>query len=101
MYNVSVQITKVDTPLPTGIVFGHTNLTVTDAAGAVQNFALSGAETPAWSQVVAGLADGESTYSAQDVDGTGSPIGVAVSAKFTPAAAATFPASSGITVTQV
>lgn len=99
-YNVLVQLAKVDTPLPSGVVFGHTNLAVTDAAGVVQTFALSGAETPAWSQVVAGLADGASSYVAQDVDAAGSPIGAAVTASFTPAVV-TFPASSGITVTPV
>ena len=97
-YNVLVQITKTDTALPTGVVFGHTNLAVTDAAGVVQNFALSGAESPPWSQLVAGLADGASSFSAQDVDANGAPIGAAVTATYTPAVV-TFPASSGITVT--
>lgn len=99
-YNVQVQLAKVDTALPTGVVFGHTNLTVTDSAGVVQTFALSGAETPPWSQVVAVAADGASSYSAQDVDSAGNPIGSAVSASYTPAVV-TFPASSGITVTPV
>ena len=99
-YNVLVQLAKTDTALPTGVVFGHTNLAVTDAAGAVQNFSLSGSETPPWSQLVAGLADGASSYSAQDVDSVGNPIGPAVSTTFTPAVV-TFPASSGITVTAV
>lgn len=98
MYNVLVQLAKTDTALPTGVIFGHTNLAVTDAAGAVQNFALSGAETPPWSQLVAGLADGTSTYSAQDVDSNGAAIGAAVTASFTPAVV-TFPATTGITVT--
>lgn len=97
-YNVNVVLSKVDTALPAGVVFGHTNLTVTDAAGAVQNFALSGAETPPWSQVVAGLADGASSYSAQDVDASGAAIGAAVVASYTPAVV-TFPASSAIVVT--
>jgi hypothetical protein len=99
MYNVTVALTKTDTPLPTGTVFGHTNLAVTDAAGAVQNFSLSGSETPPWTVTVAALADGVSTYSAQDVDSNGAPIGAAVTASFTPTAV-TFPATSGITVTQ-
>lgn len=97
-YNVLVTVTKTDTPLPAGIVFGHTNLTVTDPPGTVQNFALSGAETPPWTQLVTGLQDGESVYSVQDVDGTGSPIGVAVTGKFTNSPP-TFPASTGISIT--
>ncbi len=98
MYNVLVTLTKVDTALPTGILFGHTNLAVTDAAGAVQNFALNGSETPPWTQLVAGLADGASSYSAQDVDSGGAAIGSAQTASYTPTVA-TFPATSGITVT--
>jgi hypothetical protein len=98
MYNVLVTLTKVDTALPTGIVFGHTNLDVTDAAGAVQKFSLNGSETPPWSVAVAGLADGESSYVAQDVDSTGASIGAAVSTKYAPAPV-TFPATSAISVT--
>jgi len=99
-YNVRVQLSKVDTPLATGVVFGHTNLVVTDAAGVVQPFALNGSESPPWSQVVTVAADGVSSYSAQDVDANGGAIGAAVTASFTPAVV-TFPASSGITVTAV
>lgn len=99
-YNVSVAVAKTVSPLPTGVVFGHTNLTVTDSAGAVQTFALNGSEATPWTQVVTVAADGASTYSAQDVDAAGAPIGAAVTATFTPAVV-TFPASSGITVTAV
>ena len=99
MYNVTVALSKTDTPLPTGgTVFGHTNLDVTDAAGVKQTFALNGSETPPWTVTVAGLADGQSSYSAQDVDATGSPIGSAVTATYTPVAA-TFPATGSISVT--
>lgn len=97
MYNTLVQLTKTQTPLSTGVVFGHSNLTVSDAAGAVQNFALNGSEATAWAQLVAGLADGPSTYTVQDVDATGAPIGAAVTATYTPAVA-TFAATTGITV---
>jgi hypothetical protein len=97
MYNVNVQLTKIDSPLPAGVVFGHTNLTVTDSAGAVQTFSLNGSEVTPWSTPVAGLADGTSTYVAQDVDSNGAAIGTAITATFIPTAA-TFPATSGITV---
>ncbi len=97
MYNVLVTLAKTAAPLPTGAVFGHTNLIVTDAAGAVQNFALNGSETPPWTQLVAGLADGESSYSAQDVDSAGAALGTEQTAVYTPAVV-TFPATSGITV---
>ena len=97
-YNVKVALAKTPTPMPTGVVFGHTNLTVTDAANVVQTFALNGSEATPWTQTVAGLADGASSYSAQDVDATGAAIGVPVVATYTPAAT-TFPASTGITVT--
>ena len=97
MYNVTVSLTKTDTPLPTGIVFGHTNLTVTDAANAVQTFSLNGGETIPWTTPVAGLADGQSTYVAQDVDSSGAAIGTAVTVTFTPKAA-TFPATTAVVV---
>jgi hypothetical protein len=98
MYNVLVTLAKTDTPLPDGVIFGHTNLTVTDSASAVQNFSLNGSEATPWTQTVAGLADGASTYSAQDVDSNGAAIGSAITATYTPTVA-TFPATSGITVT--
>lgn len=97
MYNVVVSLTKVDAPLPTGVIFGHTNLDVTDSKGAVQHFALTGAETIPWTQAVVGLADGASNYTAQDVDANGRPIGAAITASFTPTAV-TFPATRGITI---
>lgn len=97
MYNVLVALQKTDTALPAGVIFGHTNLDVTDAAGAKQSFALNGSETPPWTAVVAGLADGESSYSAQDVDSTGAAIGDPTTATYSPAAT-TFPATSGITI---
>jgi hypothetical protein len=96
MYNVSVTLNKTDTALPAGTVFGHTNLTATDSAGAVQNFSLNGSETPPWTVTVAGLADGVSSFSAQDVDANGAPIGAAVTGNYSPVPA-TFPATSGLT----
>lgn len=99
MYNVLVTLTKTPTPLPTGIVFGHTNLTSTDSAGAVQNFSLNGSETPPWTQVIAGLADGASGFVAQDVDSTGATLGSPIKQSFTPVPV-TFPATSAITVVQ-
>jgi hypothetical protein len=98
MYNVIVTLAVLATPLPAGVVYGHTNLTVTDAAGAVQNFALNGSETPPWSTPVAGLADGESSYVAQAVDSAGNAIGDPIKATYSPTVA-TFPAPTGITVT--
>jgi hypothetical protein len=98
MYNVTVTLAKTDTPLATGIVFGHTNLTSTDSAGAVQNFSLNGSETPPWTVTVAGLADGASSFVAQDVDSNGVAIGAAVTGSYTPVAV-TFPATSGISFT--
>ena len=97
MYNVLVTLSKVDAPLPTGVVFGHTNLDVTDSAGVKQSFSLSGSETPPWTVAVAGLADGASSYVAQDVDSKGVAIGSPVTATYTPTVP-TFPSTSGITV---
>lgn len=99
MYKVTVTLTKTDTPLPGTVPFNHTALTVTDSAGTQQTFGLFGTEAPPWSQGVTVAADGVSNYSAQDMDENGAPIGTAVTTTFTPAAAATFPATSAITVT--
>lgn len=99
MYTARVALAKTDTPLPDGKVFGHTNLTVTDADGAVQVFALNGSETPPWTQVVTIAADGASSYSAQDVDANGDTLGSPQTTTYTPSAApATFAATSGISV---
>ena len=97
MYNVLVSLTKADSPLPSGVVFGHTNLDVTDAAGAVQNFSLNGAEIPPWTVPVAGLADGQSSYVAQDVDANGAPIGGPIRQTYTPVPV-TFPSTTAINV---
>lgn len=97
-YNVTVTLAKTATALPSGVIFGHTNLSVTDSAGATQKFSLNGSETIPWTQAVAGLADGASNYVAQDVDSTGAAMGAAVSQSYPPGPT-TFPATSGITVT--
>lgn len=100
-YNVLATVAVSTTNLPTGVIYSHTNLTVIDSAGAAQNFSLTGAETPTpWAQAVTGLADGTSTYTAQAVDATGASIGAAATASFTPAAPATFPLPTGISVVQ-
>lgn len=98
MSNGIVALQKTTTPLPTGIVFGHTNVVVTDSAGAAQTFALNGSETPPWSVAVLNLADGAGTIVATDVDATGATIGSPVSQSFT-TTAPSFPATSGITFT--
>lgn len=98
MFNGTVALQKTASPLPTGIVFGHTNVVVTDSAGAAQTFALNGSETPPWTVSVSNLADGAGTIVATDVDATGAAIGTPISQAFT-TAAPSFPATSGITFT--
>lgn len=97
-YNVSVALAKVDSPLPPHVAFGHTALTVTDSTGAAQTFSLTNTSSPPWTQVVSNLADGASSFSAQDVDSTGAPLGAAVTVSYTPPVVM-FPASSGISIT--
>ncbi len=99
MYNVLVTLAKTDTALPAGVIFGHTNLDVTDSAGVKQSFALNGSETPPWTVAVAGLADGASSYTATDVDSTGAaiPSATPVTTTYTPTVP-TFPATSSISV---
>ena len=99
MSNILVTLTKTSTPLPTGVVFGHTNVVVTDSAGAVQTFALSGSETPPWSVTASNLADGAGSVTATDVDATGATIGTPVTQAFATTVVPSFPATSGITVT--
>lgn len=101
MSNILVQVDVTVTPVPTGVVFGHTNLVVTDSSGVAQPFALNGSETPPWSQVVT-VADGDGTLSVTAVDTTGAAIGTPVSGKFTAGTVApTFSAPTGVTVTQL
>jgi hypothetical protein len=97
MYNVLVTIATTTTPIPTaGQVFGHMNLTSTDAAGAVQNLALNGSETPPWSITVNGLADGTSTFVAQSVDATGAALLAAFTGTYSPAGTPSFPLPTGM-----
>jgi hypothetical protein len=98
MANILISVTKTDTPLPTGVVFGHTNLLVTDSAGVAQTLAVNGSETPPWTVTAIGLADGAGTVVGTDVDATGATIGTPVTQSFT-TGAVTFPATTGITVT--
>lgn len=98
MSNILITLTKTATPLPTGVVFDHTNVVVVDSAATSQTFALNGSETPPWSQVVT-VADGAGTVTATDVDSTGATIGTPVTQAFT-STAPTFAATTGITVSQ-
>lgn len=98
MSNILVQLIKTAAPLPTGVVFGHTNVVVTDSANGVQTFALNGSETPPWSVKVGNVADGAGTVVATDVDSNGATLGTPVTQSFT-TTAPTFPSTSGITVT--
>lgn len=98
MANILITVNKTPTPLPTGVVFGHTNLTVTDSAGAAQTLAVNGSETPPWTATATGLADGSGTVVGTDVDSNGNTIGTPVTQTFT-TGAVTFPGTTGITVT--
>lgn len=98
MANILITVTKTDTPLPSGVVFGHTNLVVTDSANAIQTLTVNGSETPPWTITAIGLADGSGTVVGSDVDANGNLIGTAVTQTFT-TGAVTFPATTGITVT--
>lgn len=98
MANILIQLTKTTTQLPAGVTFASTNLVVTDSGGATQSFSLNGSETPPWSVLVSGLADGNGSIVASDVDTTGATIGTPVSQSFN-TGVATFAATTGITVT--
>jgi hypothetical protein len=101
MSNVLVTVAVTTTPLPTGIVFGHTNLDITDSAGAKQTVVLTGSETPPWSAVVA-VADGQMNAVATAVDSTGETIGSPITGTFSAGTvAATFSAPSAISFTQM
>lgn len=87
--------------LPAGnAAFASTQVALTDAAGAVQTASLTGAETPPWTVVFNNVATGAGTVVATDVDSAGATIGTPVSQSFTEVGSpATFPATTGITVT--
>lgn len=100
MNNAIVQLAKTTTVLPsTNAAFAGTQVALTDSAGNVQKATLTGVETPPWSAQFANVADGAGSVVATDVDTAGNVIGTPLSVAFTELAPATFPATSGITVT--
>jgi hypothetical protein len=103
-HNILVQLVKnASAVLPAGISFAGTTVVATDASGVKQNATLTGAESPPWSVTFTSLADGPGSVVAQDVDSTGAPIGSPATGSFNNQGAppATFPATTGMTVTQV
>jgi hypothetical protein len=103
MSTATVTLTKVTTPLAAGAAaFAKTTVTLTDSAGVVQTADLVGTESPPWVAVfpnVAAVSGATGKVSAQDLDVAGQPMGAAVTTTFTEVgSAATFPATSAITV---
>jgi hypothetical protein len=98
--NAIVQLAKTTTALPSGnAAFAGTQVVLTDSAGNAQKATLTGIETPPWSVQFANVADGAGSCVATDVDTAGNPIGNPLSVQFSELAPATFPATSGLTVT--
>lgn len=104
MSTVTVTLTKnLGAALPAGNApFASTLITLTDSTGAAQQASVTGVETPPWTaefdNVAAG--PGSGTVTAQDLDTAGAAIGAVVSQTFTEIGAppATFPQTTGITV---
>lgn len=97
MSTVNVTIAVTPTPVPSGQVFDHIAVVLTDAAGVAQTNRIDGVATLTTS--FAGVAVGPGTVTAQAVDAANLPIGTSVSGTYTAVAPTTFPQPVSVTLT--
>lgn len=106
MANILVQVTVVQTPVPsTNAAFQQLVVVSTDGAGGAQTANLTGSETPPWSVVFQNVASGTGNVVATATDANGTAIGSPLTQPYTVTAgggtgSGTFPQPQSITVTQ-
>jgi hypothetical protein len=97
MSTISIQVLQAGAVLTT--VRASTLVVVTDSAAAVQNFTLTGTESPVGFIPSVTVAAGSGTVLITDQDASNNPIGTPVSVPYTTSAATPQLASSGATIT--
>ena len=101
MTQITVVVSKTDTPVVAGQTFAATAVVVTDNSGAVlPAVTLNGTETPPWTAVLTGATGpNEASATATDLDTTGATIGTPVTATESGTGGfGTFPATSGLSI---
>lgn len=103
MTKIVVTVTKADTPLPAGVLFGVTTISVKDNTGAtLPAVSVNGTETPPWSATFTGsMGSQEAVAVIQDLDTNGNPIGgpITLTESGTGGQPQTFQGSTGGTIT--
>jgi hypothetical protein len=103
MTNIVVVVTKTQQPLPAGVTFAATSITVTDNSGVVlPAVSVNGTESPPWQATFTGATgSGEASAVIQDLDTNANPIGapITLTESGTGGQPQQFPASTGGTIT--
>jgi|SRR5215831_1621496 len=93
--NIKLTIALAQTHPPTGVVFDHIDVTLTDASGSPQTQAIPGSTAPSVDVVFANVQDGKMTAMAVAKDTQGNDIGTPVTGTFD-SSTGEFPAPTGI-----
>jgi hypothetical protein len=80
---ISITTVQQGAAIPAGVTRAGTNLSVTDASGAVQTGSVNGTETPTPWTAQFTVAPGAGSVTATDVDTTGAVIGTPVTQAYT------------------
>jgi len=99
---ITVTVNKADTPLPAGVLFGVTAISVKDNTGAqLPAVSVNGTESPPWTATFTGTpGPQEAVATIQDLDTNGNPIGdpITITETGTGGQPQTFPGSVGGTI---
>lgn len=104
MTQITVTVTKTPTPLPAGATFASTAIVVTDNSGAVlATQSVNGSESPPWQALFTGTTGTQEAKAVlTDLDSNGNTLGtLTLTESGTGGQPATFPASTGGTITVV
>lgn len=94
MLNVLITLSKTNAPAIVGQTFDHTVIEIKDSASTA--IPAQAVNADPWQATFTGVADGEFTVTATDVDTNGNVIGSPLSQSFNLSAPATFPQTTGI-----